>query len=839
MTAETLRKAPQSPHEVAGSDGVNLIDETVSTLVSNIDEKPILSNEISLSSHPDGSTVYSNSTGDAQQAETSERMHDKDVEMTSIDSLKGSAQSIREKTVTGKFSNSATQIVSSDSINQEKTEQGTEEREIRGEKYLKTLELAMVELRPMPKPTDETDHKLSEGCEIIRPVEENADHGRIEHEQTSQQKQINVEEPDTNTVTKGEQSNEYHSTEALAVDGATVSLDHSDLASWQPKILVLKALNLANSDGGGQRAGTIVSDTRFEKEPLDNPRPNEAVKADTKQGINSATVKASSHDSASISPTAHGTKEEKVNCQAVKHSSKTVDCSTKNPSRDINAVSNTHKKDSTSGVNLASVLLPNLGVVGMNMNSNDRPVLKQSARPRPPSRDKCRSGQRVLTKTGCPSRGNHYQNSTIPATASPGHKCFPLNKVANRDYSHGTASAPLASYERPYGKKELRRALPRKSNFSCHDSAMKEAGFEDESIAQRKAERLKERLARVASSMNPLLGMTNYVATGCVQADVQVVVTDESSKTENQGGEADSKDIDAVATRNLPAIVPDASSSLGLYPGESAGLEAKDESGPLRHLLGGPGGGGETTGGTRRRRPGSARIEYVECKPLSQYLEYIRDNRQEYLNYIRHQQQQQQASRKDKAVATLIKMGQAFELRHKGGISGGKRLTAAMIADNRNGPPADDGELGTDVIVLAAKALRPRSANPGKFSKTRDKSGGSRRGAEAASRPLSEDKRPSPHHEKSTQSPNTAGGTGGGAGVGGPGHGAKEEEHPKTELEKRKLRAEDWTRSVPTHTLTRARIQSLKELGADDAELTKWWEALKGCHYLRQNICNS
>ncbi|GFS02529.1 hypothetical protein ElyMa_004609000 [Elysia marginata] len=701
------------------------------------------------------------------------------------------------------------------------------EKEDQGDKYLKSLELAMVELRPLPKPACEETIKQEENTDSSTIIEQTPATGKVSEIDISKEEQTTVSSADPKIVTTEVNSSQNYSTVSIE-SLVTEPLDSSLAVSCQPETPVSESLSPPNTDIGSKPAGTIASVTATEKEPIDYPRSTDSVKLDKRQGINTATV-TTSPNALSIPHNSCHTNTEKLYAQPI-ISKSNIDADECHTNTDKKVLPNRGKSPSR-GSNIASVLLPNVDLEKAKVNSNGHPAIQLATRSQPSTRDKCLPGQRVLNNTGHLSGGNYYQNSRKPTMACARHKCFFPNTVSTRECSQSNTVLP--NYERPYGKRELRRALPRKSNFSCHDAAMKEAGFEDESIALRKAERLKERLARVANSFNPLLGLSNYVATGCEPAGIEVVVTDENSNTKKQR-DADVKDIEAVAAGNVSTnhLAPDTDTSFqnGLISAESSTLEVKDDSSPSRHLLGGV----ETAVGSRRRRPGSARIEYVECKPLSQYLEYIRDNRQEYISYIRHQQHQHQVSRKDKAVATLIKMGQAFELRHQGGTTRDRKSTK-MIADGHDSHVIEDGESGADVIVMAAKALRPRTANPGKYARSRDKSGGGggRRGTEPPARPLSEDRK-SFHADKNTHGSSTPTATGGAAS-----HGAKEEEHPKTELERRKLKAEDWTRSVPTHTLTRARIQSLRELGTDDPELTKWWEAFKGCHYLRQNICHT
>ncbi|GFO27405.1 hypothetical protein PoB_005391000 [Plakobranchus ocellatus] len=670
------------------------------------------------------------------------------------------------------------------------------------EKPLKSLELAMAELRPLPRLEANVEHSnQKENYEISNEVGQTNDAVSVKVTETiSPEDTMKLTLP-LETENFGIESNakDKYKAGVLSVPGnEKYSSQSTATISCKPKILALDTLSPFASGNKNQQTGTIALGMVFEEEPIEPSRSAELVKANTTEGINTIAITSAQ---SSITRTGQTAKLTKRPLQVHKASSNApLTLNDKN----IGDSGNSTKPSNRS---LLSSLNSSISLINQNISSPAKLTVL----------NKQQLNRRVLSRTDHSIGSNHYQSSEPLASARSRKKCCMLNNATIGNDGQGLSKPSAPNYEKPYSKRELRRALPRKSKFSCHELAMKEAGFEDDSLAERKAQRLKERLARVANSFNPLFCMSQYVATGCVEPSVHVIVTDESSNLgKNQEPEANS--IETVAASNLP-------NKVGEVCDEQDSLEVKDDTGPSRFLLGGV--GGEAAGATRRRRPGSARVEYIECKPLSHYLEYVRDNRQEYLNYLKQQQQQNQASRKEKPVATLIKMGRAFELRHQGGIV---RSKSGIGTIDVNEADIVDGDASNYAIIMAAKALRPRSADPSKFSKARDKSGGVRRGAESSSRPLSEDRRLS-HPEKTSNPPGSSGGV--------TLHGNKDEEHPKTELEKRKLRAEDWTKSVSTHTLTKARIQSLRELGADDAELTKWWEAFKRCHYLRRNYCET
>jgi hypothetical protein len=61
-------------------------------------------------------------------------------------------------------------------------------------------------------------------------------------------------------------------------------------------------------------------------------------------------------------------------------------------------------------------------------------------------------------------------------------------------------------------------------------------------------------------------------------------------------------------------------------------------------------------------------------------------------------------------------------------------------------------------------------------------------------------------------------------------------EQPLTEVEKRKVKAEEWASTVTTDQLLRAKLQVLKELGHEERELSQWWLAFRDCFYIRPRL---
>ncbi|PVD26006.1 hypothetical protein C0Q70_13674 [Pomacea canaliculata] len=200
-----------------------------------------------------------------------------------------------------------------------------------------------------------------------------------------------------------------------------------------------------------------------------------------------------------------------------------------------------------------------------------------------------------------------------------------------------------------------------------------------------------------------------------------------------------------------------------------------------------------------------------EWRPLIQYLTYVHNNPEEYRQMCArtaaaktlpasalHSSQVTTESSDDLSSASLVRMGRAFEWRSRG---------EDQVADD---------------VVRAAYALRPRSAYPVRFNKTtkdwpilptamtprKESSINLSAAAVARQKPKPGNKiRPRPE--------------------------AAEDADDVMEVDRRRIQAVEWTQTVTTEQLTRAKIQVLKDLGHEERELSQWWMAFRTCHYLR------
>ncbi|XP_059179659.1 uncharacterized protein LOC131958574 [Physella acuta] len=317
-------------------------------------------------------------------------------------------------------------------------------------------------------------------------------------------------------------------------------------------------------------------------------------------------------------------------------------------------------------------------------------------------------------------------------------RSMPIQKTCI-DFSRQNPFVSL--FERPYTRNELRYALPKTHFFSCHDKALKDAGYqvEDRDVL-RKAERTKAKLDRFSKLFAQLQSGSNDKESNEISTAVVPEITLHNSN--NLEVSRENSDLDENKVK------PD-------------DLSPEFDMTCVRKL---------SMTSVNKRRPVSALPEYIDCRPLTLYLQYVNENRAEFLNSL------QGSASRDKSNFRFIQLGQAFELRHQGG---------------RPREQADDA------LVVAAKALRSRTAFPLRSGRSQ---------------------------AMWSQEASLRVGRGGGG----------EEELVRVELEKRRVKAEEWARSVSTYTLAKAKLHVLRELGSDDRELTEWWEAFRSCHYLRQ-----
>ena len=355
-----------------------------------------------------------------------------------------------------------------------------------------------------------------------------------------------------------------------------------------------------------------------------------------------------------------------------------------------------------------------------------------------------------------------------PATAKHNQARAAGRRPSSRPSSHHAPSsmAPPRSWEVTFSKEELRCALPRRNFFSCHNKALKDAGFEVEEENERPRRRR-------------LLFFHHEDASDDPPAPLPVVkepLADEAK--ENYSG------VKNILPENL--------------------LET-------------------AVGSSKRRKSTPSSTAVVECKPLQQYLTYVRDNPGEY----RHM------------IAKSCSSGAAAAL-HPSSNPADNCHTARLVRIGRIFQERQLGGLRADEVLRAAYSLNPRSADPNRFaSPQRDKS--------PLIHGLMVSRKQSTHSGFAKKEPSTALGFGEDASKAGqrskPGSEDRQKQEAEraaveqlTEVEKRKLKAEEWTRTVTTEQLVRAKLHVLKELGHEERELSQWWLAFRDCFYLRPRI---
>ena len=324
--------------------------------------------------------------------------------------------------------------------------------------------------------------------------------------------------------------------------------------------------------------------------------------------------------------------------------------------------------------------------------------------------------------------------------------------------------APPRHCELAFSREELRCALPRRNFFSCHNKALKDAGYEVEEESARPRRRRLLFFHHEDKSDDP----------APPPPVIKEPFADETKENEHGNG-----------------------------------LKKVLQNGVL-----------ETAVGMKRRK--SAQPAVVECKPLQQYLTYVRDNPGEYRHMIAK-------SCTAGAAATLHPSSHPADNCH----------TARLVSIGRIFQERQSGGQRADEVLRAAYSLNPRAADPGRFvNAQRDKS--------PMLHGLMLSRKQSAISKKESTSPSPSGfGEEGSK----PGQRSKpgSEDRQKleaekaaaeqlTEVEKRRLKAEEWARTVTTEQLVRAKLHVLKELGHEERELTQWWLAFRDCFYLRPRI---
>ena len=320
-------------------------------------------------------------------------------------------------------------------------------------------------------------------------------------------------------------------------------------------------------------------------------------------------------------------------------------------------------------------------------------------------------------------------------------------------------------WELPFSKDELQRALPRKNFFSCHNKALKDAGYD---VEEENARPRRRRLFFFHRE-------------------------DDTSDTANSGHRAAAPPV--IHVPSATTIKDEAQEDA--EPGLDTAVQ----------LL--------SLNERAKRRKSQAAQQVVECKPLQLYLSYVNDNPSEY----RHM------------VAKSSTSGPAAAL-HPSSLPADNCHTARLVSMGRIFQERHGGPRRTDEVLRAVYSLNPRAADPHRFAANpqRDKS------------PSIVARKASTFPRKESAVSSLSGEEGGKSGQRskpgsemGPKHEAERPAHAEhlLEVEKRRLKAEEWARTVTTDQLVRAKLQVLRELGHEERELSQWWLAFRTCFYLR------
>lgn len=310
--------------------------------------------------------------------------------------------------------------------------------------------------------------------------------------------------------------------------------------------------------------------------------------------------------------------------------------------------------------------------------------------------------------------------------------------LTTRSEPHRNVSRPLPKRRRPMStnalsKKALEAYLPRKSFFSSHDRVLREAGFQvDDAMKNKKRPnwRLILRM-HTEEELNPDFG-----------AEEKTEVKEPQNKEESDDdGEETFNFIDAV---------------------ETLMSQGKDDQTPKRRLK------------LTAKKLGME--EKCDYKQLLDYLKYINDHPEEYMNMARYSSKNTDY----KHPSVMVRMARVFRKAHHG--------TA------RN-----------NIFTHALAGLKPKIAEP--QTQQRHGRGEHSRADFGASK---KDQNDIPQEQSNSPL-----------------------EEGKTEMEKLKFKTEKWMGGLTTMQILRAKELALKDMGEEDITVTKWWLAFKTCNYLR------
>ncbi|KAL8568309.1 hypothetical protein ACOMHN_040882 [Nucella lapillus] len=377
--------------------------------------------------------------------------------------------------------------------------------------------------------------------------------------------------------------------------------------------------------------------------------------------------------------------------------------------------------------------------------------------------------------------------SRAPPSRVQAHRRRPLTAGAARAtggrpgdrrmiHSAPARTAPLRPWEANFSKDELQRALPRRNFFSCHNKALKDAGFQVEEENSRPRRR---RLLFFHHDED--------------DAEETPPKAAPPARHEPEGGK------DGAQGQETTNVLSDNTIETAVQM-----LSFHD----------------------RARRRKSQLPQVVECKPLQLYLRHVADNPGEYRHMLARSCTSGPAAALHPSshpadnchTARLVSMGRIFEEKHGGPKKTDEVLRAAYSLNPRDADPFRFAKPFRDIKspLLSGLASRKQSTLPNfprKESAVSCHSGeeGSKSG-EQRSKPGSEMMPPRHEAERLVLMENL------------------------TEVERLRLKAEEWARSVTTDQMVRAKLHVLRELGHEERELSQWWLAFRTCSYLRTRI---
>ncbi|KAK3092988.1 hypothetical protein FSP39_009718 [Pinctada imbricata] len=329
-----------------------------------------------------------------------------------------------------------------------------------------------------------------------------------------------------------------------------------------------------------------------------------------------------------------------------------------------------------------------------------------------------------------------------------------------------------------FSKKELEWYLPRKSNFDCHEKALKDAGHETEekiSKIEEMKKRITEKLRREKEARLRAKGIFPEAENGTdKKEDANTTSSDDPMKNSLFSDIKDDEDENENDIDNVVTAVEINSHHPPALQRHSSTVSKRSTKGRRR--------------GHHDDDEDDVRVDY---QPLALYLKYVNENPNEFLSHQRSSALSQYIGQK--ASQRTQRMAEIIEKKH--------RSSQGNVVSCRG-----------SVLLQAVKDIRPRFTDPGQWTiATKERNLMNNISA------LNSRKDPPFQNQKQETSDSN-----------------QNSEEPKNEFEKEKLKLDKWLKTVSTAQLNKAKELALKELGEEDRYQTKWWNALQTCSYLRQ-----